>query len=66
MLNGFLQVIKPQRNNVLEHPSNIPLVLMVANLAPHKGQETAIRAMAILKRAGVDSHLLARWGGEAG
>ena len=34
-------------------PSNIPLVLMVANLAPHKGQETAIRAMASLKRTGV-------------
>jgi len=27
---------------------------MVANLAPHKGQETAIRATAILKKAGVD------------
>lgn len=35
-------------------PNNIPLVLMVANLAPHKGQETAIRAMAVLKMAGVD------------
>ena len=35
-------------------PNNIPLVLMVANLAPHKGQETAIRAIAILKRIGVD------------
>jgi glycosyltransferase involved in cell wall biosynthesis len=31
-----------------------PLVLMVANLAPHKGQETAIRATAILKKAGVE------------
>jgi glycosyltransferase involved in cell wall biosynthesis len=35
-------------------PHSIPLVLMVANLAPHKGQETAIRATAVLKRAGVD------------
>lgn len=35
-------------------PNNIPLVLMVANLASHKGQETAIRATAILKRIGVD------------
>ena len=32
----------------------MPLVLMVANLAPHKGQETAIRAMAILKKAGIN------------
>jgi glycosyltransferase involved in cell wall biosynthesis len=31
----------------------IPLVLMVANLAPHKGQETALRAAAILKKHGV-------------
>jgi glycosyltransferase involved in cell wall biosynthesis len=31
-----------------------PLVLMVANLAPHKGQETVIRATAILKKAGVE------------
>ena len=30
------------------------LVLMVANLAPHKGQETVIRAMAILKKAKID------------
>jgi glycosyltransferase involved in cell wall biosynthesis len=35
-------------------PDGTPLVLMVANLAPHKGQETAIRATAILKQAGVD------------
>ena len=35
-------------------PKDIPLVLMVANMAPHKGQETAIRTMAILKIAGVD------------
>ena len=35
-------------------PGNIPLVLMVANLAPHKGQETAIRAAAILKSSGID------------
>jgi glycosyltransferase involved in cell wall biosynthesis len=30
-------------------PSQIPLVLMAANLAPHKGQETVLRAAAILK-----------------
>jgi glycosyltransferase involved in cell wall biosynthesis len=31
-----------------------PLVLMVANLAQHKGQETAIRATALLKSVGVN------------
>jgi glycosyltransferase involved in cell wall biosynthesis len=35
-------------------PYGIPLVLMVANLAPHKGQETAIQATAMLKKAGVE------------
>jgi L-malate glycosyltransferase len=35
-------------------PHDIPLVLMVANLALHKGQETAIRATALLKKAGVE------------
>jgi glycosyltransferase involved in cell wall biosynthesis len=35
-------------------PAGTPIVLMVANLAPHKGQETAIRATAMLKKAGVD------------
>jgi glycosyltransferase involved in cell wall biosynthesis len=34
-------------------PAKIPLALMLANLAPHKGQETAIRATAILKRRGI-------------
>ena len=32
-----------------------PLVLMVANLAPHKGQVTALRAAAILRKKGVDA-----------
>jgi glycosyltransferase involved in cell wall biosynthesis len=31
-----------------------PLILMLANLSPHKGQETAILATALLKRRGVD------------
>jgi len=35
-------------------PNNVPLVLMIANLVPHKGQETAIRATAVLKRVWVD------------
>jgi glycosyltransferase involved in cell wall biosynthesis len=33
-------------------PADLPLALMVANLAPHKGQETAIRAVAELKGRG--------------
>jgi glycosyltransferase involved in cell wall biosynthesis len=32
----------------------LPLVLMLANLAPHKGQETVVRAVAELKRRGID------------
>jgi glycosyltransferase involved in cell wall biosynthesis len=38
----------------LDVPPGRPLALMLANLSPHKGQETAIRATAILKQRGVD------------
>jgi glycosyltransferase involved in cell wall biosynthesis len=34
-------------------PPDTPMVLMVANLAPHKGQETAMRAAAVLKTEGI-------------
>jgi glycosyltransferase involved in cell wall biosynthesis len=34
-------------------PDGAPLLLMLANLAPHKGQETAIQAVAALKQRGV-------------
>ena len=34
-------------------PAGVPLALMLANLAPHKGQETAIKAAAVLKARGV-------------
>ena len=34
-------------------PAAVPLALMLANLAPHKGQETAIHAVALLKERGV-------------
>jgi glycosyltransferase involved in cell wall biosynthesis len=34
-------------------PLDVPLVLMLANLAPHKGQETAIHVTAALQQAGV-------------
>lgn len=36
-------------------PADRPLVLMLANLAPHKGQRTAVRAMAELMRGGLDA-----------
>jgi glycosyltransferase involved in cell wall biosynthesis len=35
-------------------PPAIALVLMLANLAPHKGQETALRVTAVLKEIGVN------------
>jgi glycosyltransferase involved in cell wall biosynthesis len=38
-------------------PRNIPLILLLANLAPHKGHETGIRAAAILKEKGVNAWL---------
>jgi glycosyltransferase involved in cell wall biosynthesis len=41
----------------VEAPIDVPLALMLANLAPHKGQETAIKVMAALKQAGVQAIL---------
>lgn len=41
------------KRRVGAHP-NIPLVLMIGNLAPHKGQEVAIKATAQLKNEGLD------------
>ena len=38
-------------------PRNIPLILLLANLAPHKGHETGIRVAAILKERGVNAWL---------
>jgi glycosyltransferase involved in cell wall biosynthesis len=34
-------------------PDGLPLILMLANLAPHKGQLTAIKTVAELKRRGI-------------
>lgn len=34
-------------------PAEKPLALMLANLAPHKGQETAIKSIALLRNRGV-------------
>ena len=36
-------------------PPDVPLILMLANLAPHKGQETVIRTIALLKQRGVNA-----------
>jgi glycosyltransferase involved in cell wall biosynthesis len=38
-------------------PARHPLALMLANLSPHKGQETAIRAAAALNVRGIEVHL---------
>lgn len=35
-------------------PQGLPLVLMLANLASHKGQEVAIRSVAELKKSGIN------------
>jgi glycosyltransferase involved in cell wall biosynthesis len=43
-----------RRLGVAEH---LPLLMVIANLAPHKGQETAIRAMASLRDLGSEARL---------
>ncbi len=43
-----------RRLGVAEH---LPLLMLIANLAPHKGQETAIRAMASLRDSGREARL---------
>jgi glycosyltransferase involved in cell wall biosynthesis len=45
---------KAEAKRQLGAPADRPLAVMLANLAPHKGQETAIRAVALLKQRGVD------------
>ncbi len=44
--------ISSGQSNVWRIDPNVPLILMAANLAPHKGQETALHAAAILKQRG--------------
>jgi glycosyltransferase involved in cell wall biosynthesis len=36
---------------------DLPLLMVVANLAPHKGQQTAVRAVAGLRDAGLEANL---------
>lgn len=50
----FYPVPKEEARQKVGVPPGRPLALMLANLAPHKGQETAIRATALLKARGVD------------
>jgi glycosyltransferase involved in cell wall biosynthesis len=45
---------RPSAKRRLGAPGDRPLVLMLANLAPHKGQKTTIRAVAELKARGRD------------
>lgn len=48
--NRFYPRDKAAAKVAIGAPTRSPLVLMLANLAPHKGQETAIRAVAMLKQ----------------
>ncbi len=45
---------KDEAKRRLGAPADRPLAVMLANLSPHKGQETAVRAVALLKQRGVD------------
>jgi glycosyltransferase involved in cell wall biosynthesis len=44
---------RPAAKQLVGAPADRPLALMLANLAPHKGQETAIRAVAELQGRGI-------------
>jgi glycosyltransferase involved in cell wall biosynthesis len=50
----FLPGDKARAKDYVAAPTDVPLALMLANLAPHKGQETAIRAVALLKQRDVN------------
>jgi glycosyltransferase involved in cell wall biosynthesis len=56
-----LERFKPRDKTVAKKcvgaPHNRPLLLIMANLSPHKGQETAIRAVARLRQRGIDVQL---------
>jgi glycosyltransferase involved in cell wall biosynthesis len=51
----FCATDKTEAKRRIGAPANVPLILMLANLAPHKGQVVAIRATAELKRRGTDA-----------
>lgn len=57
-LQKFVPGDKAVAKAKLGAPLHRPLLLMMANLAPHKGQETAIRAVKLLRERGRDVQLL--------
>lgn len=48
---------KMRAKSQLDVPPDTPLLLMLANIAPHKGQETAIRTVAELRRRDIHAWL---------
>ena len=56
-LERFAPGDKAEARRRVGAPPGVPLLLMLANLAPIKGQETAIRAAALLKSRGRDALL---------
>jgi glycosyltransferase involved in cell wall biosynthesis len=51
-LDRFELVRRRDASRTAAMPTGVPLLLMVANLAPHKGQATALRCVARLKAMG--------------
>jgi glycosyltransferase involved in cell wall biosynthesis len=51
-LKRFTPGDRPMAKSALGLAADRPFYVMAANLAPHKGQETAIRAIALLKARG--------------
>jgi glycosyltransferase involved in cell wall biosynthesis len=51
--NRFYPGDRQQAKRMLRTDPNCPVLLMLANLAPHKGQETTIRAVAELAKQGI-------------
>jgi len=52
--NEFFPGDKEEAKRRMGTATGVPLILVLANLFPHKGQETAIRAVAELKKRGID------------
>ncbi len=67
--NEFFPGDKVEAKRRMGTATGVPLILVLANLFPHKGQETAIRAVAELKKRGIDIACwlagVERGGGEA-
>jgi glycosyltransferase involved in cell wall biosynthesis len=54
-ITKFVPGNKAEAKQRVGAPSGVPLIVQLANLAPHKGQETAIRAAGALKARGIDA-----------